>query len=350
MSSARPKPPWFQRKSAAWALGLLSALFIGTWLAGGIWNWSWSDGADWQAIWMFFTFLVAAIAAWVALAQLSAHHEAQLEQSRPYVIVDYSFRSVLLMIEVTNIGQTPAQNVRLAWDIEPMALNAADTQALSRKLVQGSIPFLAPGRSVRHFVGRTPDYWAADSVPKRYEVEASYTDGQGRPFGAGERMVLDLAQWNDATADTDYDNKNWNQFKWQTEAQKEIAKDLSTVAQHLHDLRETLTVLGGQLVTSRKKFAGSSGAEWVVLPGGGDGRRITNVGASTAESVMVVDVTNEEGRSGFSLQDEDLPHDVAVNDSILAGMRKSLADPFSSEILITWSEEGKEFEATYSVS
>jgi hypothetical protein len=88
----------------------------------------------------------------------------------------------------------------------------------------------------------------------------------------------------------------------------------------------------------------------MVIPGGGAGSRITNVGASTAESVTVVDVTNEEGRSGFSLRDEHLPHDVAVNGSIIATMQRSLADPDSSEILITWTEEGKQFEATCSVS
>lgn len=236
--SSKHSRPWFQRRGAAWGLGILSVLFVGTWLAGKICNWPWPDGSDWQAIWTFFTFLIAAVAAAIALAQLSAHQETQREQSRPYVIVDFAFRSVLLMIEVTNIGKTPAHDVRFSWDAEPVGLKPEDTAVLKRKLVDGEIPFLAPGRSIRQFVGRAPDYWKSDAVPKRYEVECTYRDTRGANFGNGERMVLDLAQWNDALADTDYDNKNWNQFKQQTAAQKDIANKVRQVATEIEVLRD----------------------------------------------------------------------------------------------------------------
>lgn len=79
-------------------------------------------------------------------------------------------------------------------------------------------------------------------------------------------------------------------------------------------------------------------------------RRITNVGAATAESVTVSDVTNAEGRSGFYILDEELPHDVPVNDAIEAGIERSMADPFVSRIRIHWAEGGEMYDATYSIT
>lgn len=251
MSDGQAKLPWFQRRSAGWGLVALSVLFVGTWFAGKLLRLPWPDGSDWQAIWTFFTFLVAAVAASVALAQLSAHQAAQRELSRPFVVVDFAFRSILLLIEVRNIGQTPARNVQLKWDVEPKSLDDKRSQAIKRNLVDGSIPFLAPGRSIRYFVGRGPDYWASDAVPKRYEVTAAYSDAQGHTFGADEKMILDLSQWAEALADSDYDNKNWNQFKWQTKAQKEIAQVLGRVDGRLEDMEASAKVIGDELRTMR---------------------------------------------------------------------------------------------------
>ncbi len=252
MSSGRPKKPWFQRRSAAWALAAFSVLVIGTWFAGKLLHWPWPDGSDWQAIWAFFTFLVAAIAAAVALAQLAAHQRAQRELSRPFVVVDFAFRSVLLMIEVKNIGQTPARDVRLTWDAEPVALDAEQGDVIKRNLVDGSIPFLAPGRAIRYFVARTPDYLDSESTPKRYEVTAEYFDAQGHMFGAEERMILDLSQWVEALAEIDYDDKNWNQFKSQTEAQNEIVKVLGCIDGRLEKLQGATSTIGEQLIAARR--------------------------------------------------------------------------------------------------
>lgn len=242
----RQGPPWFQRKSAAWGLATVAILFVATWLTGKLLRWPWPDGSDWQAIWTFFTFLIAAVAASVALAQLSAHHQAQRELTRPYVVVDFAFKSILLLIEVRNIGQTPAHNVELTWNPKPQALDERQGQAVERNLVNSVIPFLAPGRTVRYSVGRAPDYWANESMPKRYTVVARYRDPRDELFGEDEQMVLDLGQWADALADDDYDNKNWNQLRWQTEAQRKIAAATERVDARLESLSESISVHGSR--------------------------------------------------------------------------------------------------------
>ena len=238
--------PWYQRKSAAWGLATVAILFVVTWLTGKLLRWPWPDGSDWQAIWTFFTFLIAAVAASVALAQLAAHQQAQRELTRPYVVVDFAFKSILLLIEVRNIGQAPAHNVELTWNPKPQALDERHGQAIERNLVNGVIPFLAPGRTVRYSVGRAPDYWADDLMPKRYTVVARYRDPRGEPFGEDEQMVLDLGQWADALADDDYENKNWNQLKWQTEAQRKIAAAVERFDSHLEGLSESVRVRGAR--------------------------------------------------------------------------------------------------------
>lgn len=79
-------------------------------------------------------------------------------------------------------------------------------------------------------------------------------------------------------------------------------------------------------------------------------RRIVNVGNSTALSVTVEDVTNANGRSGFSLLDDQLPHDIPPNDAIESSMDRSIADPYLSRVRITWNEQGQRHEATYSIT
>lgn len=95
-----------------------------------------------------------------------------------------------------------------------------------------------------------------------------------------------------------------------------------------------------------------SGAQvaWKVEEVSRSKRRTVNVGSATASDVHVDDVTNPEGRSGFFLLDDSLPHDVPVHDGIEASMDRSLADPYLSRVRVQWTEEGEPYEATYSVS
>lgn len=247
MSNQPSEKHWTERKGANWALGCLWALMVAAGITGMTLGWPFSDGSDWQAVWAFLTFLVAVIAAVIALAQLDAHQKAQRQLSRPYVVVDFFFKSVLLMIEVKNIGQTPARDVRLTWDVKPKALDDRRDAALHRVFVDGTIPFLAPARSIRCSIGHSGDYWDDDSLPKRFEVVADYWDLRGCLFGSDETMILDLGQWAGTSRDDDYQNMNWSQFKWQTEAQRKIATAVENMDSRLESLDDSAKVLGDGL-------------------------------------------------------------------------------------------------------
>lgn len=210
--------------------------FLGLWFVGHLLGWNWPDAADWQAIWTFATFLVAVLAVVVAVGQLDAHRETQWEQSRPYVIVDFAFRSTVLMIEVKNIGQSAARDVRLSWSPTLIAKDVHAVEAIQRNLVHGVIPYLAPGRAIRYYMGTIPEHLNDDSLPKRFEVTASYTDSAGRGID-GEVMLLDLGQWEETLADSDYENKNWNERKRQTAAIKEVTKSIQALARDLRSKR-----------------------------------------------------------------------------------------------------------------
>jgi len=326
---------WFERKSALWLPAAATALAIGTHLAGHALGWKW-NGTDWQAVWTFFTFLVAAIAASVALAQLKAHHLSQRELSRPYVIVDFAFRSFLLMIEIKNIGKTPAHNVKLAWEQQPVALDPKREATIRRRLVDGQIPYLAPGRSIRYFVGRVPDYLEREDAPRRLAVTATYDGGKDQIYGDGEKMILDLDQWAESLADTDYENKNWNESQRQTKALGKIADGLDGAEAALAALLDTATV-----ALTHTPWAAVGSATWVFLPQIGAMRFIINTGREIAHDVRVEDATDSErGRSAFHV-DDDLPRSVRPREPIRVSMLRTLGSPLISEVRISWSENGE---------
>lgn len=342
------KTPWFQSKAAAWGLAALSFAFVGTWLAGKLLDWPWPDGTDWQAIWTFFTFLVAAIAASAALAQLAAHQTAQIEQSRPYVIVDFAFRSTLVLIEIKNIGQTSAKDVKLSWLPEPTAMDERKTAAIKRNLVDGHVPFLAPGRSIRYAVGLGAEYWKSDEIPKQYTVEAVYLDIHGQEFGRGEQMVLDLAQWAEALADSDYDNKNWNQFKKQAEAQKKISEHLARIDDRAEGLLASFAQTAVQMLVASRVGRGE-GVVWAVIPNALEARLVANVGTEVARHVEIAEVGADGGSDFLQVDDENLPRDVRTGDAVTLSLSPSLGQPSSTQIRVSWTEGGRRHQAEYIV-
>lgn len=341
----RARPAWFQSKAAAGGLAVLSVGFISAWFAGKLLHWPWPDGADWQAIWTFFTFLVAAIAASAALAQLAAHQEAQLEQSRPYVIVDFAFRSMLISIEVRNIGQTPATDVRLAWNVEPRAVEERQTAALKRNLVDRSIPFLAPGRAVRYSIGWGPKFVPDTSLPKRYEVTTLYGDGHGHEFGP-ELQILDFDQWAESSVGVDYENKNWNELKRQTEAQRKIADNLGRIDDRVEGLLASFAQTAVQVLAA-SRAGGEDGVAWAVIPHSSEGRLVANIGTEAARDVEVAEIS---GDSDFlQICNDKLPRDVRVGDAVEVSLFSGLGQPTSTQIRVTWTEAGRKRQADYTV-
>lgn len=257
MSSPITKKPQFNTKWAVLGAVAATLAFMGTWLAGKIFDWAWPDGSDWQAIWTFFALLVAAFAAVVALQQLRAHFEVQRELSRPFVIVDFAFRSSLVSIEVKNIGATPACDVALEWDVEPVGNEQGQTDALKRNLVDGIIPFLAPGRAIRYFLAPGQQMVENGPVPIRYNVKVCYYDAGGNAFGP-EPMVLDFNQWSESLVDTDYENKNWNEYSRQAKAQGQLVEIAKSMVVRLDSIESAIAGVAREMADDRTDLCGRS--------------------------------------------------------------------------------------------
>ena len=194
-----------------------------------------STAAEWQAIWAFATFLVATIAATLALVQLRQNGKAMAEQSRPAIVVDFHFRSTLVSIEVKNAGLTAARDVELTWSALPVIAEEKRRQAFRNNLVDGKLPFLAAGRAIQYLVAVFHQY--PDSAPRRFVVEAKYKGPDGKRSWSST-SVLDLDQWALALADNDYANKNWNEMQRQTAAQRSSADALKKVADSISALAD----------------------------------------------------------------------------------------------------------------
>lgn len=157
---------------------------------------AWFTADEWQAIWAFATFIVAAVAAFFALRQLRQNARAQLEQSRPYIIVDFAapHGGGAIFIEIRNAGLTAAREISLRWNERPDVADSTAAQAMARWVFDGTIPFLAPGRSIRYYLGPFPD-----NEHRVFRVAAEYI---GPPHQSWEsESVLSFSQWGPAEVD-----------------------------------------------------------------------------------------------------------------------------------------------------
>lgn len=159
----------------------------------------WPTAEEWQAVWGLATFVVAVVAAIFALVQYRASVRSGLEQARPYVIVDFHFLTRgRYAIEVKNTGLTGASDIRFSWSDPPRAENPPQQAAIDQSLVNGSIPFLAPGRALRFLVGTFEER----TEQRRYHVTATYEgSGEGKTWTSSS--TLDLNQWAKALVDRD---------------------------------------------------------------------------------------------------------------------------------------------------
>lgn len=201
----------------------LSVVTVSWWNVDGA-----PTAAEWQAIWMFATLLVAGAAAWVALRQLSqmrkanehaaraaeASADAVRESVRPYVEVSLGLKVLaagdptqgnggkVAFILVRNTGRTPARRVRMVSTPEfensgegrppgPDPVLEALRDAFSGDY---EISMLAPGNELRYVLDRTEAIMMPDAkVPTRYEVRASYVDNSGTAFE--DEFVIDVDPW-----------------------------------------------------------------------------------------------------------------------------------------------------------
>jgi len=201
-----------------------------------------SDAAAvWSSIFAGLTFLVAAIAAVVALVQLRAYFRDQWERGRPFVVFDFAFRSVLLTVELRNTSAVPATDLQVrtvpAFQSTPAGRAEVANEAFKRTIAQ-----LTPGRSIRYFIDRAPDYYGDKDLPRSYDVTVSYADGRTRrtyktlwrraeTVRYEQTFTLDIEQWSQALAETDYANKNWNAFDRMDKSLRDIKSAVKTIAE-----------------------------------------------------------------------------------------------------------------------
>lgn len=157
----------------------------------------WPTADEWQAVWAAATFVVAVAAAIVALSQHRDSIRSRQEQARPYVNVDFAFIAPgVATIEVKNTGLTAATDLRFTWSETPVSDHDPSQRAIDRAFVDGGIPFLAPGRSIRFLLGAFDE----GTLPRQYTVE-TVCRGSGDDREWRSSSVLDLDQWAGALAD-----------------------------------------------------------------------------------------------------------------------------------------------------
>ena len=145
------------------------------------------------------------------------------ERERPYLAVDFEFRSLLVLIAVENISTKLATNVTLKSIPLPESTRGDRLGRLER-VFDGSfvIPQVAPGRMSWH-VDIASTLLESNILPRRFEVTARYCDPLARsvawfglrsarpePRWYEDTFILDLDQYGYAATDQDYENKNWN--------------------------------------------------------------------------------------------------------------------------------------------
>lgn len=110
------------------------------------------DLDEWVGIALLLQTVLLAMSAWFVRWQLKQARDAQAEQSRPYVIVDFQQKGGLLNLIVENIGQTPAFDLRVIFEPElTLPEGASDddrhqVEGFVRRLAGDGIPFMPPRR------------------------------------------------------------------------------------------------------------------------------------------------------------------------------------------------------------
>lgn len=178
----------------------------------GWWNWpGWPLPEEWAAFWAFATFLVAAVAAAVALGQFSSYRRELEERARPYLVVDIDFRTVLMYVAVENVSQSLATNVSMVS--KPMLRGSTPKRDEVLSEVLGGtfvIPQMAPGRKMQWLVDRAPDLLNDPGKPHRVVITVTYTDPRKHGITYSDEFVVDLDPYRGASMTQDYDNLNWN--------------------------------------------------------------------------------------------------------------------------------------------
>lgn len=165
----------------------------------------------WTAIYTLLSaglLIVAVAAALYARAQWRASREqvedarrAQLEASRPYVIVTAESTAAvknLFDLSVRNIGKRPAFNVVLSFDPAPAVATPTPGYEMDKlRMLKEPIAMIAPDQDMRAFWDSHAERLGRSDLPQSHRVSVAYSDSSGNTYN--EESVIDLAAMEGAT-------------------------------------------------------------------------------------------------------------------------------------------------------
>jgi hypothetical protein len=156
----------------------------------------WWRTAEWEAVGVWITGIVTIGLLIYAVLQLREARGVRDDQTRPYIVVDFHFKSVMVALSVKNIGQTAARNVRVKLDEPVTSAVMPSIEWQESGLFKDGVSMFAPGREMR---------FALDVMSERRErglpmtisgaVEYSRYHG-GRSWT--EPFVIDLFAYGEA--------------------------------------------------------------------------------------------------------------------------------------------------------
>lgn len=158
---------------------------------------------------IFLTYLYVYFT-WETLDRMK--QESHLER-RPYIIADFTSEKSELGFYVTNIGKTPAKNVRVKIEPDIIKFNG---DSLNNLIFNKQIDFFPPKKNVATTINSTSVYFKEN--PDQYLVKLNYTDFFNNKFS--EEIYLDL-----------------NHHKKQSYI---VEKDLKHVVESLEKLNKTI--------------------------------------------------------------------------------------------------------------
>lgn len=148
--------------------------------------------------------LYAASQVKIAREQAKESRKAQLEASRPYVIVTVEpsrTSQQLFDLVVRNIGQRPAFAVSIALDPPPIRAHEIEGHEMSKvKMLNQPVAMIAPGQEMRAYYDSHIERRGKDDVPSSHQVSLRYQDSSGHKYDEGSVVDLEAmkgASWTE---------------------------------------------------------------------------------------------------------------------------------------------------------
>jgi hypothetical protein len=146
---------------------------------------------------VWFTGLITVGLLGYAVVQIRDGRKQREDQTRPFIIVDFDFRSSVVSLAVRNIGPSAASDVRVALDARIERSNGAAVNWQTTGLFSDGVPLFAPGRLMRFFLDEFQHRFDKQ-LPMQFSgvVEYKGPHGKGQPYR--EPFTLDLSVYETA--------------------------------------------------------------------------------------------------------------------------------------------------------